>query len=304
MGQIIGIDIGGTKIRTTVFDANWSVKETSRIDTPNTYSLLIDALLSRINWAESVAGCDKPKIGIAVAGMLDRETDLLTTANLPAKGKPIVKDLLKSTNANISVINDCKAFALSESCLGAARAYETVLAVSIGTGLGGAFVVNQQLFPEHNGLAGEYGHMSMPADIVARLSLQNHICGCGQSSCYETYLSGPGLRRLGEELYGTQQTVREWSQDALKNNDDAIELLRRWFELLGSFTSNMQLSHDPECIVFGGGMCNLPNFTERIMSSTTRASRLGGRLPTFLIADESSQSGARGAALVASRSTQ
>ena len=109
-------------------------------------------------------------------------------------------DLATAIGARLPVVNDCRAFTLSEARLGAGQGAETVLGLIMGTGLAGGVVINGKLLEGPNGQAGEFGHLPLPYETVTRLGLPWLSCGCGRRGCYETLCSGPGLSRLAEAL--------------------------------------------------------------------------------------------------------
>jgi len=299
-GCVAGIDLGGTKIRTTVFDIDWQVIHTQRIATPHSsYDELLHSLSEQIAWIHSRTGSNHTPIGIGLPGVINHTTQRLKAANLAANDQTIQADLEALSTVSVTFINDCKAFALSEACLGAASMHQSVLGISIGTGLAGGLVTHQTLLSDFNGSSGEFGHTCLPADIVSALQLPVLSCGCGQQQCYETFLSGPGLIRLGDALQGTHQSVEQWSSDYKNNHPAAIELSRCWFEILASLTSSLALCYDPECIVIGGGMSHWPDFLQQASAAHTKAQRLSNRTPHFRLAQADDQSGARGAALAA-----
>jgi len=299
---IAGIDLGGTKIRTSVFSDTWELTHTQRLNTPNKdYPSLLDALIAQIEWIHQVTNSKSTPIGLGLPGVLNKTTNVLKTANLPANGQTISIDISTRTQVPLTLINDCKAFALSESCLGSAQSYRSVLGVSIGTGVAGGLVLDGSLLPDLNGMSGEFGHQCMPADIMERHSLPSVKCGCGQYSCYETFLTGPGFLRLAEFLTQESRSIQAWSKAYQNNEYIAVAVFNTWFDILGNLTGNLSLYYDPDCIVFGGGLSNLPNFIDQITLANSRASRLIDQNPKFILAEGSIHSGARGAALAALR---
>ena len=186
---VVGIDLGGTKIETQVFDDAWSVMDRRRSETPRDYHGLVQAMAEQIEWALALAGPEAP-VGIGAAGLVNPMDGLALTANLVATGHPFPADIEKAVGRNITYVNDCRALALSEAVFGLGKGHRTVMALILGTGVGGGICVDQRILqgPTHTG--GEFGHTSAPAHIVAQHGLPITQCGCGRMGCIETYLCG------------------------------------------------------------------------------------------------------------------
>jgi predicted NBD/HSP70 family sugar kinase len=161
-----GIDAGGTKIEVQLFDDDWQVIGSNRIPTPKDYNQLVVAVVEQVYWADRQAGKAIP-VGLGFPGLIDRNTGLALTANLPATGKLLPRDINKICGRDITFLNDCRALALSKAVFGFGQGHKTVLSFILGTGIGRGITVHGTLWLGPNDIAGEFGHLPLPAQMVA-----------------------------------------------------------------------------------------------------------------------------------------
>lgn len=287
-----GIDLGGTKIESRYFDATWQELARNRVPTPMSYPELVAALLEQIRWLEAQGPLDH--VGVGVPGLIDPRSGRMLTANLPATGCPLATDLMSAAGRPVSVANDCRAFALSEAVQGAGRDHVSVLGLVIGTGVAGGMVVDGSLLPDLNGQHGEFGHLPLPADVVARYGLPLAQCGCGLAGCFETLLAGPGLVRLARHLIGGDYTAK-----AIMTGDNLKTARLAWADIAGSLVAILSRTFDPEIIVLGGGIGSLPDVPCMISTALDGKLLAGTRAPKIVTAAHGDASGARGAAILA-----
>ena len=150
-----------------------------REPTPKTYEGLVQTVANQVAWAEAESG-EKLPVGIGAAGLVNPQTGLALTANLPATDKPLPTDINAAAGRHITYVNDCRALALSEAVFGAGKGQNIVMSLILGTGIGGGIVVNQSLLQGPTLTGGEFGHTSAPAHIVSRYNLPIRRCGCGR----------------------------------------------------------------------------------------------------------------------------
>lgn len=285
-----GIDVGGTKIEASLFDAEWQAVATRRVDTPATYPALLAAVQTQVNWLEAKqAGLP---IGMGLPGLHDAARGVSITANLAADQKPFRADILKAINRPASFGNDCDLFAYSEAVLGAGKGYGNVYGLVLGTGVGGGFCLNGTLLETKNGAAGEAGHLPLPAALVAEHALPIFPCGCGRTGCFETLASGPGLVRLGQYKTGKMRTSAEIATEA-------GPVFETWLHIVAALIASLQCTTDPDCIVLGGGLSNIAGVAGKISASLPQAILRGTTPPAILKAKFGDSSGTRGAALLA-----
>ncbi len=154
-GHAAGLDVGGTKIAGQIFDDAWNIIEAREVLTPTeSYASLLNVIVGEINWLHIAGGGVQVPIGIGLPGIVDPQNDAVLTANLPASGRPLWRDLGERLSGFQPVImNDCRAFALSEAVLGAGRGHDMVVGLVIGTGLAGGLVYRGNLIEGFNGAA-------------------------------------------------------------------------------------------------------------------------------------------------------
>jgi len=295
-----GMDVGGSKIESCLFDERLQPLERRRVDTAcATYEQLLDCIVGEARWLDSCAG--RPvDLGIGLPGLVDHASGRSLTSNLPATGRPLREDLIARLGRRVAMANDCKCFALSEANGGAGEDFETTLGLILGTGVGGGVTYRGRLVLGRNDLPGEVGHLGLPGQYVAEWNLPILACGCGRRGCYETLLAGPGLTRLAARHDPTVRSPAEIVRLA-EAGDAAMALaLREWLTLLAELIHTAQCTIDMDCVVLGGGLSRIPN-VERMLAQTYRSHQLAGREPHFAIARLGDASGTRGAALLLTR---
>jgi len=291
----VGLDVGGTKIEAQVFDDTWGMLDSQRVATPKTYPELIAAIAESIRWAQSRTA-DDIAIGIGAAGLIDPVSGTALTANICASGQTIPADIAAAIGRPITYLNDCRALTLSEAVFGAGRPYKTVASVILGTGVGGGIAVDRTLLSGPTQTGGEFGHCAAPAHLIARYDLPLVACGCGQTGCIESYISGPGLERMALALTGKPMTSRTVA-DA--RGGDAKTVWEAWCALTADMLRTLILTVDPDVIVFGGGLSNITGLVDDL-TGATRAAQIGDfPIPPLVLAQGGDASGARGAAYAA-----
>lgn len=292
-----GIDLGGTKIETQIFDVSWACVDRCRIDTPHSYQDLVRALAGQIVWADQRAGKTMPT-GIGAAGLLNPVTGNAYTANLPAMGRPLHRDVEAAVGRKITYINDCRALALSEAVFGAGRGKSPVAGLILGTGIGGGLTIDGRLAPGFAAVGGEFGHFTASAHLINLYGLPIVQCGCGRMGCTETLVSGPGLSRIAQRFTG-QALSPEQLVKARAGNGLAEQAWRVWCDLLADLMITLVFTVDPAAIVIGGGMSKIPNLLDDLTVSLRRAQLPGFAIPDLFLAQGGDASGARGAAYAA-----
>ncbi|MBO8042269.1 ROK family protein, partial [Pseudomonas aeruginosa] len=176
-----GIDIGGTKIELVACDAAMQVTWRRRVATPQgDYDGFLQAVVALVAEADAALGRSDAAIGIALPGVRDRRSGRQLSANVPAlTGQCVAQDLQARLQRPLHFGNDLQCFALSEAHGGAADGYPSMFGAILGTGAGGGFCLHGRLLSGFNGLAGEWGHWSVPGHLLQRHGLPLLDCGCG-----------------------------------------------------------------------------------------------------------------------------
>jgi fructokinase len=245
----IGIDLGGTKIEGIILDEQGRELFRKRVDTQqekgcahilNRIKELYDALSAHIQ--------NQPhKFGIGTPGAISPRTGLLKNSNTVClNGRPIKAELKKLLGRKIEIQNDANCFAMAEALHGAGRGKKLVFGVIMGTGCGGGIVHNGEVLTGPQGIAGEWGHMSInPA---------GPLCYCGQRGCTETYISGGGLQNRYAEQFGIKKSFREIEKDFYAGDAQAVAFMKIFFRNFGRTVANLIAVLDPDVVILGGGV--------------------------------------------------
>ncbi|WP_407317554.1 ROK family glucokinase [Isoptericola halotolerans] len=261
----IGVDIGGTKIAVGVVDEAGRILAKVRRDTAADDVASIDRAIADA-CTELAAEHEVGAIGLAAAGFVSPDrSSVLFAPNIAWREYPLAQRVSDLVDLDVPVVveNDANAAGWAEFRFGAARSATDMLLLTIGTGLGGAVVVDRELVRGKWGVAAEVGHM--------RVVPGGHYCGCGHEGCWEQYASGTALVRDARqaatatpdragrlvELAGGDPadiTGPQITQAAQDGDELAIELLATLGRWIGEGSASVAALLDPELIVLGGGV--------------------------------------------------
>ena len=294
-----GLDIGGTKIEIAVFNKNYEVQTTQRVPTPTQdYLSFIGAIKNLIEEADKAFNC-KGSVGIGLPGVMSSETGLLLISNIPcASGKPLQQDLQEQLQRPVAIENDCRCFTYSEACGGAAKDHARVFGAILGTGAGGCFCFNREIYSGAQRVAGEWGHMPIAASLQQKYQLPLYKCGCGLSGCIERYIAGPGVARLyrfhGGDDIPTPEIIKRYRQ----GEETATKTFSTFIDIAAAAMANLVLTFDPDSIVIGGGLSQVPEIYDQLPAAMEPY--LFGDLtaPAILAPEYGDSSGVRGAAIL------
>jgi fructokinase len=293
----IGIDWGGTKIEAAAFDSLNNKEITrNRIDTPkDDYQKILNAVGNIIL---DTAGSEKEiTVGIGMPGSLHPETGLVQVSNTKVlDGKNVKKDLEERLGFEVKIANDADCLALSESIDGAGKDYNSVFAVILGTGVGAGYVVGKQLLVGPNKLTGEWGQNPIPGPMDSyEKSVKRH---CGRIGAIEVFLSGPGLESSYEYESGYKIPSHEIVNLYRSGNKLAIKTMDLYFERTAKAFSTFINILDPDVIVCGGGMSDIPELYDEIPKRIIPYIASDFFLTPIVKAQHGNSSGVRGAAFL------
>ncbi len=297
-----GIDIGGTKIELVACGAAMQVTWRRRVATPQgDYAGFLQAVLALVAEADAALGRGAaPAIGIALPGVRDRRSGRQLSANVPAlTGQCVAQDLQARLQRPLHVGNDLQCFALSEAHGGAADGYPSMFGAILGTGAGGGFCVRGRLVSGFNGLAGEWGHWSVPGDLLQRHGLPLLDCGCGLRGCVERYVSGSGLAAIERHRGGSAPDAGAVVALADAGDARAQQALDIHRDLLGHSLAALVLALDPHVIVLGGGLSRYAPLYRHLPQAIAAHLFDGVQVPPIVPPRFGDAGGARGAALLA-----
>lgn len=259
----VGVDVGGTTVKLGLFDGdgrlldNWEIPTVTENDGA---AILPDVAESiRAKLAEKGIGeTEVAGIGIGIPGPVDRDGVLVGRAvNLGWDSLDIPKALGAYIKIPVKAANDANVAAYGELWQGGGRGHENMVAVTLGTGVGGGIVVDGRLLAGATGAGGEIGHLHIQDG-------EEEACNCGNRGCLEQYASATGIarlakRRLSEDekpsvLRGGRRSAKAVF-DALKEGDEvAREIVERFGEYLGKGLAAVAAVVNPEVFVIGGGV--------------------------------------------------
>lgn len=262
MSKFIGLDIGGTKIAGGAYCAEGGLKISESTRTPTNYDEFIRACVGIVTEIEQKIG-ESCTVGAGLPGILDEWMGTVKAANLPfLADRPFRDDLSKALNREVRIANDANCMALAEAVDGAGTGYDSVLGLILGTGVGSGYICNGKIIGGINGMTGEIGHIPMPYIYESGIDLIK--CGCGQTGCIETVLSGPGFARLYKQTTGLQAEPQEICELAKAGDNGALKTLDLYFDMFAKAMVCVFYSFDPAVIVVSGGMNDLPGFYDRV----------------------------------------
>jgi len=258
----IGIDLGGTKIEIIALDEAGAERFRRRIATPREdYDGTLAAVAALVEDAEAVVG--RATIGIGTPGAISPATGLMKNANSTwLIGRPLAEDVMRVLGRTVRIANDANCFALSEAVDGAAAGASVVFGVIVGTGTGGAIVVDRKVVVGANAIGGEWGHNPMP--WPEHSEWPGPPCYCGRTGCIETFLSGPGMSRDHREATGDTVDAIEIAARAEKGDADADATVERYAGRMARGLAEIINVVDPDVIVLGGGLSNIAQLYERV----------------------------------------
>ncbi|MBZ4486661.1 ROK family glucokinase [Microbacterium sp. cx-55] len=260
----VGIDIGGTKIAGGIVDESGTMVRSIRVPTPVDIAEIESAVAAMVT---DLAAGEQAVAGVAAAGFIDRDRSKVYFApNIAWRDEPLRDRLEALTGIPVLIENDANAAGWAEYRYGAGENLSDVVMLTLGTGVGGAVVVDGTLLRGGQGSAAELGHMRVIPD--------GRTCGCGQRGCLEVYGSGRALQLEAREIaqdaeFGIGQALAEAARrpegltgaviSQLVQADDpgAREALRRIAVAVGTACGSFAAILDPQRFVIGGGVSQL-----------------------------------------------
>jgi glucokinase len=246
----LGVDIGGTKTRVGVVGAGHRVLEVREAPTPARDGpaavLEVVAALGRelAGRFTGLAGC-----GVGTAGVVDPASGAVlasTDALAGWPGTPVGPRLRALLGLPVQVDNDVNAFAVGEAAAGAARGRAHVLAVMVGTGVGGAFLLDGRPWRGAHHNAGEVGHLPVPG-------FGDRPCSCGGRGHLESVSAGPAMAASYRRRAGEAVPFATVARRAEAGHGPAAEVVDEGGRVLGQLLAGLVNAVDPEVVVLGGG---------------------------------------------------
>lgn len=294
MSFALGIDVGGTKVLGGVVDSDGEIVKTARRETPREGGTSLTKTIAAVA-KDLMQDYEVIAVGVSAAGFIssDRKT-MLATPNIAGwNGVNLTDQLQELIGRPVVLENDANCAAWGEVKFGAGKDFSSVIMLTVGTGLGGGLIVDNQLYRGAFGIGAEFGHM--------RAVPEGHLCGCGIRGCFEQYASGNALLRHTREAI---QASPDIAKNLLARGDGSIEGLTgknitaaardgdtvaiaafnttgQW---LGALCASLVAALDPQAFVIGGGVID----AGEILLTPTRDSMnrlipFGGKRPAPVI---------------------
>lgn len=262
--MIIGVDIGGTSIKIGVLDQHGTIQCKWEIPTStanNGATIVQDIWGSISHKLESSEMKQIIGIGIGAPGFIDGATGFVYEAvNIGWKNLHLAKQFSEIANLPVFVENDANIAVLGENWKGAGNQSENLIALTLGTGVGGGIIANGTILNGVNGTAGEIGHITVDPD--------GYPCNCGKNGCLETIASATGIVRQAMERVKAntnsklatylQQSGTITSKDvfslARESDPDCQAILERTGDVLGYAIASLATVINPSAILIGGGV--------------------------------------------------
>ena len=286
MKKALAFDIGGTKIYSSIIDETGKiVSEIDKFHTPKSIQGILDILKGQIAKFEN----EVDVIAISTAGAVNNENTAVngSTGNLVSGYASI--SFQELSKKRVFLENDANAAAWAEYKIGASKDTKVSVMLTLGTGVGGGIIINNQLLKGKSGAAGEM-HFKMYPD-------KRRKCTCGSWDCFEAYASGTALKVDAEEMLNNPDVTTYDVMDGVKNGDKKmIEIFDRWINDITIGVNGLVNLFDPDCIVLSGSMAQ---FVDAKKMEQTVNSDIVTSPTSIRIATAGNYSGMIGAALLA-----
>lgn len=261
----VGVDVGGTTVKIGIFRTSgdlllkWEIVTDKKDGGRNILPDIADSIKSMLS-NKGISLDEIQGVGIGIPGAILNRSIVNRAVNLGWDVVP-VKDQLEQVfdgKINVLVGNDANVAALGEMWQGGGKGFKDIVMVTLGTGVGGGIIINEQILDGTFGAAGEIGHMPVNPQ-------ETRVCGCGKKGHLEQYASATGIANTAKavvsstkeetELKGLDSITAKDVFDAAKRGDKvALEIVDYTAEILGRGLAMVAAVVDPQAFVIGGGV--------------------------------------------------
>ena len=263
----IGVDIGGTEVKTALVDENDKAvfaqnipteSEKGYVHTINMIANQIKALLDDNKVSLSMVN----SIGIGIPGLTDGKSKVYMAPNISWVDIDIKAEMDRHfPRTSVFIANDASVAALAEHHFGAIKGAKNAVMITLGTGVGGGVIINDKLYSGTNGIASEIGHLIVGENF--------YNCNCGNNGCLETYCSATAIIKYAQRLFvdspcskiiemtdsKPENITAKLIFDAYKEKDLMAKIIvKRFVTYLSIGIINLMNVYDPEVFVIGGGV--------------------------------------------------
>lgn len=306
----IGIDLGGTNIVAAVVDENFKIigRAARPTNLPQTAEQIADAMAAVSREAIENSGVDFAKIeavGVGAPGAINSETGVIFySCNLEFYNVPMGEMLCQRLGLPVFLENDANAAALGEFVAGAGKGVNDMIAITLGTGVGGGIILDNKIYTGFNHAAGELGHVVIEKG--------GRHCNCGRDGCLEAYASATGLIQTAREEMEKDKESKMWEiagsldkvngktafDAALVGDKAALKVVDMYISHLATGVANFVNIFQPEVICIGGGISGqgetlLKPLREQVLKeSYTRGSHKQTKIVTASLGNDAGLIGA------------
>ncbi|MCR5716166.1 MAG: ROK family glucokinase [Lachnospiraceae bacterium] len=259
---VFGVDLGGTTVKMGLFSTsgelleNWEIPTVTENDGERILPDIAESIKAKMSekgfMPEQILG-----VGIGVPGPVDKDGVVHRAVNLGWGQFNVARQLSELTGLTAKAGNDANVAALGEMWKGGGQGYQSLVAVTLGTGIGGGIIIDGKLLSGTTGAGGEIGHIHIEDD-------EEEACGCGNFGCLEEYASATGIVRManrilerttGDSVLRGEELSAKAVFDAVKEGDAVAILIAQEFgEILGKGLAMIATVINPEVFVIGGGV--------------------------------------------------
>lgn len=253
----VGVDVGGTTVKLGMFSDTGELLEKWEIPTrlEEHGSHILPDIVDSIEEKRDTFPGNINGIGLGIPGPVTDDGTVLKCANLGWDVFSVKNKLAGLTGVgNVKVGNDANVAALGEMWKGGGRGYDSIVMVTLGTGVGGGIIQQGKILTGCKGAGGEIGHTKVNPE-------ETEVCGCGNRGCLEQYASATGIVNMAKQglredscLAGGNITAKAVFDGARAGDTYCLEVVEKFGRYLGLALSNVAHVVDPEAFVIGGGV--------------------------------------------------
>ena len=265
MNYYIGIDVGGTFVKSGVVDENGNIVADGKIasECDKGGNKLAENAATLVMRLLEKSGISKEQIvgaGMGFPGFIDSKNGIVVYSNnVRLSDFPVVEIMQAKLGLKVKVANDANVAALGEKMFGAGKEYNDMVMITLGTGVGAGIIIDGKLFEGNRSAGAEIGHMLLVHG--------GEQCTCGRKGCFEAYSSATALIRdtgramqnhkdsLMWDIGSIDNVTGKTPFDYAKKDKYAAEVVNNYIEMLGSALTDIANIFRPEAIIIGGGVC-------------------------------------------------
>ncbi len=290
----IGIDIGGTKVSIGLLDENNTLVQNEKLyikdidDITVSIKNVIDKMCNTLN----ISCSDIVSCGIGVPGTVsDDGKRLIKAPNISIISEDIANKISEALNLPTALVQDSRAAAWGEYLCGGGKGANSVVCITVGTGIGTGIVLDGKIYAGALGSAGEMGHIPVVEN--------GRKCGCGKTGCLEKYCAGGGLDITAEELLGKGKNASDLFNAALCGDENALAEIQKAIQMLGRVVVSVINLLSPDCILFSGGLSEQEEmYINPVIDYVKSHCYTSGRIPVLKKAELGGNAPMIGAALI------